>query len=232
MNTHDLTRRIEALEREKFNLPYDYDKAHGNRHDWKAAEKATAPRRREILDELKLLRAERKALIEAARAERTRRAEENRAKRQSARESVTAECQICEGRQCVRWSNATHTEKVMVHHGYQRPGIGFIVGDCFGVDRKPYPATDALAEYLVSVTQGAQGVADALSRINEQTVIVKMTKEWNGPVTNTYRKECDAVTWSRELRSLKCRLESELRWLKSEVERVTARIARATGAKP
>lgn len=52
-----------------------------------------------------------------------------------------AECQICERRQA---TNAG----VLWHHGYTRPGIGFIVGDCPGVNHKPYPATSALVGYL------------------------------------------------------------------------------------
>lgn len=52
------------------------------------------------------------------------------------------ECQICERVQAIDVSGN------MVHHGYERPGIGFIQGDCFGVSHKPYPAIDALLKYL------------------------------------------------------------------------------------
>lgn len=54
-----------------------------------------------------------------------------------------AECQICEREQ------ALTTDGKMVHHGYERPGHGWIIGDCFGVGHKPYTATSALYAYLV-----------------------------------------------------------------------------------
>ena len=54
-----------------------------------------------------------------------------------------AECQICERKQ------ATDKDGTLGHHGYKRPGWGFIQGDCMGESYKPYPATDALERYLV-----------------------------------------------------------------------------------
>lgn len=56
-----------------------------------------------------------------------------------------AECQICERNQ------ALDTDGCLGHHGYKRPGWGFITGDCMGVGHKPYPATDALELYLTAV---------------------------------------------------------------------------------
>ena len=52
-----------------------------------------------------------------------------------------AECQVCERTQ------ALTKDGVLVHHGYERPGHGWIVGDCFGVGHKPYTATDALEQW-------------------------------------------------------------------------------------
>lgn len=65
-----------------------------------------------------------------------------------------AECQVCERTQALAGG-------VLVHHGYQRPGCGFIVGDCRGAGHAPYPATDALEKYLkelgriIDVREGA-----------------------------------------------------------------------------
>jgi len=52
--------------------------------------------------------------------------------------SAKAECQVCELSQCLT------KDGVLVHHGYERPGDGWIHGDCFGVAHKPFPAYDAL----------------------------------------------------------------------------------------
>lgn len=58
-----------------------------------------------------------------------------------------AECQICEGVQ------ALDANGCLGHHGYTRPGFGWIEGDCMGVKHKPYPATDALERYLAFVQE-------------------------------------------------------------------------------
>jgi len=54
------------------------------------------------------------------------------------------ECQIC-GRQ-----QALTVDGLLGHHGYKRPGWGFIQGDCYGVGHKPYPATTALVKWLAA----------------------------------------------------------------------------------
>ena len=56
-----------------------------------------------------------------------------------------AECQICGCKQ------ACDKDGTIGHHGYKRPGYGFIQGDCFGEGWAPYPKTDALEAYLVRV---------------------------------------------------------------------------------
>lgn len=48
-------------------------------------------------------------------------------------------CAACEGRIKVRGGT-------LVHHGYQRPGYGHIVGDCFGVHRLPHETSPDVAE--------------------------------------------------------------------------------------
>ncbi len=47
------------------------------------------------------------------------------------KETVSGTCQCC------FMVFALRNDK-MVHHGYKRPGHGYIVGDCQGVDQKPY----------------------------------------------------------------------------------------------
>lgn len=55
-------------------------------------------------------------------------------------------CEICGALQKLR---KVGDHYVMVHHGYQRPGHGYIVGDCFGVNYQPYEkSTEALVAYL------------------------------------------------------------------------------------
>lgn len=53
------------------------------------------------------------------------------------------ECQVCEN------EVAFESNENAGHHGYKRPGIGSIVGDCYGVGHKAFPAWDALEEWRI-----------------------------------------------------------------------------------
>jgi len=224
---------IQALETEKFHLPYNYlkalegpeqdkSKSHGR---WEDAEKATLPRKKEILAELRVLRAERKAAILARREARESKAAANRKAREVAREAVTAECQICENRQCL------DRRGKMVHHGYLCPGYGQIEGDCPGVGYKPYPETDALEWYLRQVTAGAAETITTLTGLPDRQEIVK-TVTWPKLQVLTIKiSEVDAYTWKKAVEELKWKLESKLRQLRDEVARTTRRIAEAPARK-
>ncbi len=84
-----------------------------------------------------------------------------------AKESVKprAECQICERMQAVSGG-------LMMNHGYQRPGIGFIVGKCMGTDHQPYPATDALVKYLEAVKRHIESDRETLAEIPTMTEVM------------------------------------------------------------
>src|SRR5271157_5749029 len=57
-------------------------------------------------------------------------------------------CQICEGDQKLH-------DGLMVHHGYRRPGTGYIVGDCPGVGEVPYEVSCELRKaYLAALQSG------------------------------------------------------------------------------
>lgn len=62
-------------------------------------------------------------------------------------------CPICMGIYKVRGGK-------LVHHGYQRPGHGYIVGDCFGVHWPPYESShavcDAYKKMLVKWTEASR----------------------------------------------------------------------------
>jgi hypothetical protein len=73
-----------------------------------------------------------------------------------------AECQICERQQAI------DIRGCLGHHGYKRPGWGFIEGDCMGVGHKPYPETDALklyAERLAAYTASCRAQLAALPSV-------------------------------------------------------------------
>jgi len=68
------------------------------------------------------------------------------------------ECQVCEGHYC------EDRDGCLWNHGYQRPGWGWLVGGCYGVGHKPFPATNRLEDYLVAVQNRQATVATQLSK--------------------------------------------------------------------
>jgi hypothetical protein len=66
------------------------------------------------------------------------------------------ECQICQHRQIL------DSRGKLVLHGYERPGRGYIVGDCFGVGHPPWEvACDRLAEWIEQLKRSAAAEAQA-----------------------------------------------------------------------
>jgi hypothetical protein len=146
-----------------------------------------------------------------------------------------AECQICERQQ------ATQASGCLGHHGYLRPGHGFIEGDCPGVGHQPYPATDALESYLkflnVRIKSGKDrlaelpGLAEVLytygvyrnhKRVTESVVVKKGDKYHYDAERRTTIPEFATVIES-ETRKVNTQLDQ----LKAEAKRVTNRIAAA-----
>lgn len=233
---YDLTRQIEKLESEKGQLIYawidanrDRDALHGNQaawtEAWDAAEKATAARKREILDVQRTLRAERKAIKDAAKAEREARTAARKREQTEARERITSECQVCEGRYC------TTTGGELVHHGYTRPGDGFIHGDCFGVGYKAYPETDGLVAYVTALRAQAERTAARLAALpaTEEFTDVRESYGRNYQITRetVVTRRSDAG-WARRYALAESKLQREAEAIASEVARATARIAAAT----
>jgi hypothetical protein len=204
----EINSRLTALDKEKFGLVYDWmeQNGHGPKGDktwpYEAGEKATAGRKKEINAEMRTLREERKAIEAANKVQRVKTQTENKAKRQAARDSVTAECQICENRQCMTKDGR------MVHHGYQRPGDGYIHGDCMGVGYLPFPAYDALEAYLPTLKSRISFLAYLPTRKSRIAFLVKSIKD---------------------IPTVRASLESELRWYRGEAKWVEARIEKAKG---
>lgn len=223
MTERELTREIEALEHEKFSLVYDWLKTNKSPNwsstDYAEGERATAGRRREILDAQRALREQRKALKSSVRAARESSAKERRERKQADRRAITGECQVCEGWQCM-----TRDGK-MVHHGYRRPGHGSIVGDCFGVGHLPYPAVDALRKYSAALDCEERQVAAALEALPGRTEIAEPALH-RGAKSIVHSK-ADTATWKWEalMNGIKYQLEGQARQIKDEQERVRRRIA-------
>lgn len=65
---------------------------------------------------------------------------------------------------CFRKQKARDTR--MVLHGYQRPGYGYIVGDCFGVRYAPFEVScDGTKAYIARLSQIRQGYQERLAAL-------------------------------------------------------------------
>ncbi len=147
-----------------------------------------------------------------------------------------AECQICERQQ------ACDKDGTLGHHGYKRPGWGFINGDCMGEGHKPFPATDALELYLIAV-RGY--IARCKARLEELPTVTEIEYHdfiYHGdgrktPRTRTLRKGVDdeadykpgtshpGFAYVQKLAITK--LESEVAFASKDEARVMARIEKA-----
>ncbi len=76
------------------------------------------------------------------------------------------ECQICQHRQILS------SKGTLVLHGYERPGNGYILGDCFGTGRKPWEvACDALAEWIEKLKRASAENARAAIAVAAFTTV-------------------------------------------------------------
>lgn len=147
------------------------------------------------------------------------------------------ECQICEG------TFACHNG-VLGHHGYKRPGWGFIVGDCTGVDHKPFPATDALVKYRESLDRYIEGRKNAMKRIKKaetldyeykdgpswdkstKTITVPIAKGFKGGFIEGHKHRFFPTF--EELKGYEIKsVERELDHAANEAKRIDARIEKA-----
>jgi len=128
-------------------------------------------------------------------------------------------CQICEGDQKLHGG-------LMVHHGYRRPGDGYIVGDCPGVGAPPYEVSCDLVRIYLGSYRGK--LADAQARL------VRLASGQVGYLTETtFRGErvefVAGVTaqyyWDRAVEHATSSMDARIRRLDFEIGRCTARIA-------
>lgn len=63
-------------------------------------------------------------------------------------------CPICEHDVKVRGG-------ALVHHGYRRPGVGYIIGDCYGAQKLPYEVSPNGRRRLLVMTQNDHEPRDA-----------------------------------------------------------------------
>jgi hypothetical protein len=149
------------------------------------------------------------------------------------------ECQICERQQ------ALHADGNLGHHGYKRPGWGFITGDCMGVGHKPYPATDALELYLIALRNYIEGCKARLAELPTLTEIeyryeayMERTSTRRGNEFRTvvlkrgdqhrYEGQYSIPSFEVHIAAETLKAETDLTFAEQDERRVVTRIAKAT----
>lgn len=132
-------------------------------------------------------------------------------------------CQICEG------EFKLHGE-LMVHHGFKRPGDGYIHGDCFGVNELPYERScELVKDYVSALRTRREAVGNELRQLKAGTVTHFVTTRrttWGPPVLLTRSVfVTDPYVWSTELEQRVSRVEAEIRNLEFDIRRCDKRIA-------
>ncbi len=131
-------------------------------------------------------------------------------------------CQICSNEQKLR-------DGKLVHHGYQRPGFGSIVGDCYGVDAVPYEVSCELTKkYRGIVRAQLAETKEGLRRLKAGEVkhlLVERRRGWN---ETSFVDYCIGVTnqydWEREIDARINGAEHAIRQIEREIGRLTSLI--------
>lgn len=131
-------------------------------------------------------------------------------------------CQICEGE--FKLDQSAH----MVHHGYKRPGRGYIVGDCAAVG---HPAYEQSCELLKSYTRGLHNLlAESRERLRqleagEVTTLSETTRPRYNQPEETHTYKVGDREFGRVLHNNISQKTQLCRWLVDDIKRCEARIA-------
>lgn len=155
--------------------------------------------------------------------------------KQHTRIGIVGTCPVCEGEFHVQ-------SGTMVHHGFERPGHGSIVGDCWAVGREPFEVScKATQEYRAIIAQQLTNAALHLSDLVEgriktlhkdvsvygykfgrRTIIEPKYEEYTSTETDLARR----YEWKRLFDHAKFQAESHVRMLQISVDRLDRMVAR------
>ena len=135
-------------------------------------------------------------------------------------------CPVCEGTFKVR-------SQLLVHHGYERPGYGYIVGDCFGVNRPPHELSPRTAEEYLSeaVVPRIREVEKWIQRLGPPGEPEQLSFDEYDPRSRQYvpgmkrRSEVKDYDWTNRLRRTREQAADELASLQKEAGRLETLIA-------
>ena len=127
-------------------------------------------------------------------------------------------CQICERDQKL------HVGR-MVHHGYKRPGDGFILGDCPGVGQDPYEVScDLVKSYRAGVEGRLANLESYLANLKagKITYLRELRKFWFGRQPSEWVEYVAGVTaphyWTTAVANVTYQTESSISQCKRDIE--------------
>jgi hypothetical protein len=155
-------------------------------------------------------------------------------------------CIVCQREIAVRPTIKYDCGQALVHHGYRRPGHGFIVGDCFSVDLPPHElAPDQALAYVAFARRCAADVKEMLANhTGGRTTVLHQDEQvpvpttafrpiwpsthdpdpgwtlWSAPYRRSETDPQRRETWERLLKAAIRLEEARLQHYRGEVTRV------------
>jgi hypothetical protein len=112
-------------------------------------------------------------------------------------------CPVCERLQKLNFKRTMDDLPTMVHHGYERPGTGYIHGDCFAVGYPPFELSPVgcvkWAERLKGYIEAQKKVVANLKKATSATAYAaESPSEWNTPDEGQLTTFSTDGTWKVE----------------------------------
>jgi hypothetical protein len=154
-------------------------------------------------------------------------------------------------REVPRWFGGSKPSHLLVHHGYHRPGYGYIIGDCFAVKLPPHELSPYAAEAYRSFCKKLKAEAEEYLGRLESGAVTELHQQETLPVPTTAERpqywrsaEHDpgwrevavpyhsnelvgtdrARVWVKLLTAAIAHQKNRIKWSTEEIERMTGAI--------
>jgi hypothetical protein len=133
---------------------------------------------------------------------------------------IIGTCAICSRAQVVR-------NGVMVNHGYQRPGHGYIFGECFGTGRDPYETSaKACVEYVPSLEHTKATFEARLADLNSGKIkqFVERKHNWRTNKDENITIVIGTPEFDRQLKGEIANVGQQIKYVTADIVEMRRRI--------
>lgn len=114
----------------------------------------------------------------------------------------------------------------LVHHGYKRPGHGFIVGDCMGALETPHELSPELAKkYQGMIRRAIKSILKGAVEHSVRTEITLTKREWDREAKkwadNSYTITSESCEWDFNFRRIERSIKQNYAAHNAELDRIT-----------